>query len=156
MLVGCGWEYSRHFCVSRATIIILLLMDMDECMHAGHVSVCTHLSHLTILYSFHVLWKSTLPSSLRWMTVHPPPAVSMLQYTYTIEKREQMRVGKHVWRKWNNESTHRSLKIFLVFRRNLTNKLINSTSNMTLNGTETMKGHLDNYLVYRHSFSQLS
>lgn len=44
-----------------------------------------HWSCLTVLYSFHVFWKSRLPSSLRWMTVHPPPAVSMLQYTYTGE-----------------------------------------------------------------------
>lgn len=46
-------------------------------------------SCLTVLYSFHVLWKSRLPSSLRWMTVHPPPAVSMLQYTYTEESENQ-------------------------------------------------------------------
>lgn len=69
-------------------------MDMNECLH---VSVCTYLSCLTILYSFQVLWKSTLPSSLRWMTVHPPPAVSMLQYTYRIEKTEQRRVGKDMY-----------------------------------------------------------
>lgn len=67
------------------TVIILSLMDMDECLDCGE---CLNSSCLTILYSFHVLWKSTLPSSLRWITVHPPPAVSMLQYTYTSETRQ--------------------------------------------------------------------
>lgn len=62
-------------------------MDMDACLYVGQVALCTHsYSYLTVLYSFHVLWKSTLPSSRRWITVHPPPAVSMLQYTYTVEK----------------------------------------------------------------------
>lgn len=56
------------------------------------------LSCLTVLYSFHVLWKSTLPSSLRWMTIHPPPAVSMLQYTYQSDTRSQGREGKqHIY-----------------------------------------------------------
>lgn len=34
---------------------------------------------LTILYSFQLLWKSTLPLNRRWKTVHPPPLVSMSQ-----------------------------------------------------------------------------
>lgn len=61
-------------------LIIYFPADMCFCSCYSFAS-----SRLTVLYSFHVLWKSTLPSSLRWMTVHPPPALSMLQYTYATD-----------------------------------------------------------------------
>lgn len=44
--------------------LFLLLIEQDRGVSAGQVCVCTYLSCLTILYSFHVLWKSKLPSSL--------------------------------------------------------------------------------------------
>lgn len=62
-----------HFLSLRRRVFLLRLQFWQASIR---------LSCLTVLYSFHVLWKFTLPSSLRWMTVHPPPALSMLQYTY--------------------------------------------------------------------------
>lgn len=69
---------------------VCFLLTLQFCQ-AGIAS-----SRLTVLYSFHVLWKSTLPSSLRWMTVHPPPALSMLQYTYTTDIKMSNGMGPHL------------------------------------------------------------
>lgn len=73
-------EVQTHLYTHTHTHCFIIYFPTDVCFCSRYSFAW---SHLTILYSFHVLWKSTLPSSLRWMTVHPPPALSMLQYTYT-------------------------------------------------------------------------
>lgn len=72
-------------------------LPADVCFCSGYSFVRPAFVGLTVLYSFHVLWKSRLPSSLRWMTVHPPPALSMLQYTYRTYTCTFMRLMEHLW-----------------------------------------------------------
>lgn len=116
-----------------------------KCLLTEWVPTCTYLFHLTILYSFHVLWKSTLPSSLRWMTVHPPPTVSMLQYTYIIGNREKRRVGKKAI----------GLSFSQGFRRCDLPRTMNSPFNMILSGIKKQWRVTEKLFGSRHSFSQL-
>lgn len=89
--LGQDTHRSADTLVHTHWFIIYFPADVCFCSRYSFAS-----SRLTVLYSFHVLWKSTLPSSLRWMTVHPPPALSMLQYTYTTDiKNEQGGMGPH-------------------------------------------------------------